>query len=358
MDSAGRVDVTVVQQFTVKKDKQSTGSEESVPKFLIIVQIALTKSFRLDMRWLVTGNFGTESEKYPTKSMSKANKSSVAQFLLLGFHEVEDFQIPVFLVLMVAYVTTMAGNGFIIILVSMRNQLYSPMYYFLGHLSACDILISTNVTPKALQVVLAECFLLTVMSYDRYLAICDPLHYASIMNNRLPHYMTALSWGIGFIIALINYFILMEINFCGPNIIDHYFCDLPPLLELSCSDTSLMENAISSMTIVGLLQLCFVIVTYICISISITRISSSIGRQKAFSTCSSHLTVVCMYYGTLISINITPSRGYSLNLKKYLSLLNTVLTPLLNPLIYSLRNNDIKIAIGRMRSTRVALRIH
>ncbi|XP_063785589.1 olfactory receptor 6X1-like [Pseudophryne corroboree] len=313
--------------------------------------------------------------------MSKANKSSVAQFLLLGFHEVEDFQIPFFLLLMVAYVTTMAGNGLIIVLVSMRNQLYSPMYYFLGHLSACDILISTNVTPKTLQVVLAgrclicamccatqlfffgafaftECILLTVMSYDRYLAICDPLHYASIMNNRLPHYLTALSWMIGFIIALINNFILMEINFCGPNIIDHYFCDVPPLLELSCSDTSLMENAISSITIIGLLQLCFVIVTYICIFISIIRISSSTGRQKAFSTCSSHLTVVCMYYGTLISINITPSRGYSLNLKKYLSLLNTVLTPLLNPLIYSLRNNDIKKAIGRIRSTRVALRIH
>ncbi|XP_063785588.1 olfactory receptor 6X1-like [Pseudophryne corroboree] len=313
--------------------------------------------------------------------MYKTNKSSVAQFLLLGLHEVEGFQIPLSLVLMITYVATITGNGLIIVLISRRHQLYSPMYYFLGHLSACDILISTNVTPNTLQVVLAgrclicamccitqlyffgasaiiESCLLTVMSYDQYLAICDPLHYASIMNNRLPQYMMAMSWLVGFIIALITHCILMEINFCGPNIIDHFLCDLPPLLELSCSDTSTIQNAVSAVAIIGLFQLSFVIVTYICIFISIIRISSSTGRQKAFSTCSSHLSVVCMYYGTLISINITPSRGYSLNLKKFLSLLNTVLTPLFNPLIYSLRNNDIKKAIGSMRSSRIILRIH
>ncbi|XP_073511088.1 olfactory receptor 6F1-like [Phyllobates terribilis] len=278
------------------------------------------------------------------------------------------------------YTTTLAGNTLIIGLILISHPLHCPMYFFLSHLSACDILISTNVLPNTLKVLLSsgiyisiqscftqlyffgasaivECCLLTVMSYDRYLAICNPLRYSSIMNIRLPYFLAAWSWTMGLVVALINYCFLLEIQFCGSNIIDHFFCDLPPLLKISCSDSSVIELVVSILAIVlGILQCVFVIISYVFIFNSILRISSSAGRCKAFSTCSSHLSVVCIYYGSLIAINIAPSQDYSFNLKKVLSLLNTVVTPLFNPIIYSLRNKDIQEAIFRVMFRRNRLK--
>ncbi|KAM4749316.1 olfactory receptor 5G9-like [Rhinophrynus dorsalis] len=247
------------------------------------------------------------------------------------------------------------------------------MYFFLCHLSLCDILISSNVSPNTLQVIMAgrcpisvsacltqlyffgasaiiECCLLTVMSYDRYLAICNPLHYMSIMNYNVPCYLVLWPWMAGFLLSLMTDVFVFELTFCGPNIIDHFFCDLAPMLELSCSNTSAVEIEVSIVVIVVVIsQLLFVVVTYICIFISILQISSTSGRQKAFSTCSSHLAVVSMYYGTLITLYVAPSRGYSLTMNKILSLLNTVVTPLFNTIIYSLRNKEIRtVASKRM----------
>ncbi|XP_073479959.1 olfactory receptor 5P64-like [Aquarana catesbeiana] len=246
------------------------------------------------------------------------------------------------------------------------------MYFFLSHLSLCDIMISTNVGPKTLQVILTsrcnisslsceiqlyvfgasaliECCLLTVMSYDRYLAICNPLHYSIIMKHRLPQFLATLCWVAGFLLALITEILVVELDFCGPNTIDHFFCDLAPLLNLSCSDTKQVEIHVS-ITVIGIVmsQLIFVIVTYICIFTSILQISSIASRQKVFSTCSSHLTVVSTYYGTLITLYVAPSRGYSLNLNKLLSLFNTIITPLFNPIIYTLRNKEIRIALSKV----------
>ncbi|KAM4749323.1 olfactory receptor 6P1-like [Rhinophrynus dorsalis] len=245
------------------------------------------------------------------------------------------------------------------------------MYFFLSHLSFCDILISTNVTPKTLQVILKgsiiisaggcltqlyffgasaimQCCLLTVMSYDRYLAICKPLQYTSIMNIRLPRYLIIWSWMVGFVQSLITNIFVLQLQFCGPNVIDHFFCDLAPVLQLSCSNTIVVQIEVSTVAIVlGLLQFLFVIGTYICIFTSILQISSKIGREKAFSTCSSHLLVVCTYYGTMISLYVAPSKGYSFNTNKLLSLLNTVVTPIFNPIIYSLRNKEMKSAIRK-----------
>ncbi|XP_063305968.1 olfactory receptor 1-like [Pelobates fuscus] len=184
------------------------------------------------------------------------------------------------------------------------------------------------------------------MSYDRYLAICKPLHYISIMNLRLTNYLVLLSWIVAFLQSAVTYMYIIQLKFCGPNIINHFFCDLAPVLELSCSDTSVAQIEISIFVIIGgLSQISFIIFTYVSILISILGISSSTGRQKAFSTCSSHLAVVCTYYGTMITLYAAPSRGYSSNLNKILSLLNTMITPLFNPMIYSLKNNEINTLV-------------
>ncbi|KAM4749320.1 olfactory receptor 5AS1-like [Rhinophrynus dorsalis] len=246
------------------------------------------------------------------------------------------------------------------------------MYFFLGQLSLCDILIATNVAPNTLRVILSarsfisllgcitqlyffssyaitECCLLTVMSYDRYVAICNPLHYTSIMNVKISLYLVIWSWMCGFILSVIFYALLLELRFCGSNVIDHFFCDLLPLLQLSCSDTSALQIEVTIIaTVMCLFQFVFIVITYICILISILQISSSTGRKKVFSTCSSHLTVVCAYYGTLISLYVAPAKKYSFNINMFLSLLNTVVTPIFNPIVYSMKNKEIRKAMSKL----------
>ncbi|KAM9313348.1 olfactory receptor 1468-like [Gastrophryne carolinensis] len=304
------------------------------------------------------------------------NQTEITHFVLLGFPELQKFQIVVLLLFAIIYSTTVTGNAVIIALVIYSHPLQTPMYFFLSHLSACDLVISTNVVPNTLRLLVNRvirtsvqgCFtqlyffgasavtencLISVMSYDRYLAICDPLHYSSIMAPRLHYCLAAWSWLMGLAVAFITNFLLLEIRFCGNNVVDHFFCDLSPLLMLSCSDSSAVEIAVAVVaSTIGLLQFVFVIVTYICIFNSIFRISTTTGRRKVFSTCSAHLSVVCIYYGTLISLNIAPSRGYSLNIKKALSVLNTIVTPLFNPIIYSLRNKDLRSAVQQILTLR------
>ncbi|XP_075434332.1 olfactory receptor 11A1-like [Ascaphus truei] len=245
------------------------------------------------------------------------------------------------------------------------------MYFFLGHLSVSDILVITIIVPQMLPVILeegaaipltscitqfvfngasvvAECFLLTVMSYDRYLAICNPLHYSSIMGARLCYTLVTLCWMLGFMLTLIVAWLVCELKFCGPNVIDHFFCEFDSLLALSCSDTSIVEIVVFVIAItIIIFPFVFILLTYVNISITILRIPTTTGKQKAFSTCSSHLAVVCMYYGTLIVKYIVPSRGQLRNVNKVLSMLYTVVTPLFNPIIYSLRNQEIRAALRK-----------
>ncbi|XP_075433846.1 olfactory receptor 1468-like [Ascaphus truei] len=245
------------------------------------------------------------------------------------------------------------------------------MYFFLSNLSLSDIVLITNIVPQMLQVILeegatipftncitqfvfssasagAECFLLTVMSYDRYLAICNPLHYSSIMGAKLCYTLVTLCWLIEFTLILIMAWMVCELRLCGPNVIDHFFCELGPLLELSCSDTSIVEIVAFVLSIpVILFPFVLILLTYVYISLTILRIPSTTGKQKAFSTCSSHLAVVCMYYGTLIAKYMVPSSGRLRGLSKVLSLLYTVVTPLFNPIIYSLRNQEIRAALRK-----------
>ncbi|XP_053319947.1 olfactory receptor 6F1-like [Spea bombifrons] len=310
------------------------------------------------------------------KVMFGRNKTRVTEFMLLGFQNPQVSNSVLFVFFLVVYILTLAGNLLIIILVSKFQSLNSPMYFFLSQLSICDILHTTNIIPKMLSVIInggssilvtsciaqlyfygvstgSECLLLTVMSYDRYLAICKPLHYKSIMSFTLQLHLAIWCWVFPLLAMAFLGFLICNLHFCGPQIIDHYFCDFGPLLELSCSDTTIVEL---SDFVIGIpftiLPFFFIFFSYIFIFTTIFGKSSTSGKQKFFSTCSSHLTIVSIYYGTLITVYMVSSKGQSFNVKKVMSLLCNSGTPFFNPIIYSFRNQEIKLALIKcVRST-------
>ncbi|KAM8972683.1 olfactory receptor 11L1-like [Pelodytes ibericus] len=298
--------------------------------------------------------------------MNKENLSSVTEIRLLGFHQLPTLRSLFFSILLIVYLLTISGNLVLIVLVSSSRHLHVPMYIFLTQVSISDMVLTTDIVPRMLSIALyeetvmsiaacitqlyffggsetSECFLLMAMSYDRYLAICHPLRYNSIMDNVCCIKLIIMSWMLGFSLDLTFTLTVAQLRFCGPNIIDHFFCDFGPLLKLSCSDTFIAQmEAILLCVPVLIIPLIIIVVSYIYIALTIVKIPSISGRQKAFSTCSSHLAVVFIFYGTLISIYVVPSKDQTLSASKVLSLLYTVVTPMLNPIIYSLRNRDIK----------------
>ncbi|KAG9471044.1 olfactory receptor 11L1-like [Eleutherodactylus coqui] len=296
------------------------------------------------------------------------NWSVIAEIHLLGFQTLWPFSLLLFISFLLIYWLTISGNMIIILLVTRSRSLQSPMYLFLTQLSLSDSLMATSIIPNTLYVVMGsdatitftgcltqfyffsaslalESLFLTGMSYDRYVAICNPLHYNIIMDYLFCMKFIVFSWGFSFSVILNHVLAVCNLEFCGPSVIDHYFCDLSPLLELSCSDTFIVEVEVTLLVIpMALFQFLLVIVSYSYIIFTILRIPSVVGRQKAFSTCSSHLTLVSMYYGTLLCTYLVPTRGQSLNASKVLSLLYTVVISCINPIVYSLRNKDIKEA--------------
>ncbi|KAM4749277.1 olfactory receptor-like protein I9 [Rhinophrynus dorsalis] len=306
--------------------------------------------------------------------ISNNNQTKITEFILLGLQGPQSLNKCVFVLLLMLYIMTLYGNILIITLFLASHHLQSPMYFFLCHLSLCDILLSTSIVPNLLYTLLrdsssisvigclsqfyicgvftgSECFLLTAMSYDRYLAICNPLHYVSIMSVQLRFYLVMCSWGLSIFISLIDVIPIFLLEFCGCNIIDNIYCDLAPLLEASCTDTYIMEVEVIVLSFpVVLGPFLFIISTYARIFLAIFKISSTTGRHKAFSTCSSHLTVVSTYYGILSAKYTVPSKGQLFNFSKVMSLLYTAVTPLLNPIIYSLRNQDIRSTLRKWMS--------
>ncbi|XP_075200174.1 olfactory receptor 5A2-like, partial [Anomaloglossus baeobatrachus] len=299
----------------------------------------------------------------------KDNLTAVTEFFLLGFQVSQGLKFFLLCLFFLVYCVTICGNLLIITLVFISKNLHTPMYFFISQLSISDILVITDIVPKMLIILLNsggtitfidcitqfyflsgletfECFLLAVMSYDRYVAICNPLRYTAIMTSTYCLLLTIMSWVFGFSIVLFYIVTTAKLNFCGPNIIDHVFCDIIPLLELACSDTFNVHLEIYILSIpVVIIPTTIIVSSYTNIVLIILRISSSTGRQKAFSTCSSHLTVVSIFYWTIFSVYVIPTKGSRLNISKILTLLYTILTPLINPVIYSFRNKDIMKAV-------------
>ncbi|XP_040197785.1 olfactory receptor 10A7-like [Rana temporaria] len=315
--------------------------------------------------------------------MSEENKTMITVIHLLGFRTPPNTTFLIFVLFLLLYCLTLCGNLLIITLVSYSKSLHSPMYFFLSQLALADILLATDILPNMLHAFLvenitfisisncitqlyffavsetSECLLLTLMSYDRYLAICKPLHYTMLMNHQFCWITIITSWSLSFLAVLTYTLDISKLQFCGPNIIDHFFCDLDPILQLSCSNTILVQLLVTLSTLLfGFIPFFVIIISYVHIIITIFKIPSISGRQKVFSTCSSHLTVVSIFYSSLIFVYLIPSRGQSLNITKFLALLYTVVTPMLNPIIYSLRNKDLKNVVKRIINNLLELHFH
>ncbi|XP_036619725.1 olfactory receptor 480-like [Trichosurus vulpecula] len=310
--------------------------------------------------------------------MSGSNCTAVTEFIILGLTDDPTLHVILFVAFLGVYVVTLVGNLTIITLIRNSSQLHTPMYLFLSHLAFVDIGYSSSVTPVMLKNFLvdktviplggcvaqlffgvtfgtAECFLLAVMAYDRYMAICNPLLYSTNMSPRVCTLLLITSYLGSCVNAWIFTGCLLTRSFCGPNKINHFFCDYSPLLKLSYSQDDLGEilPAASAGSII-MITVLIIIVSYVYILFSILTIRSTEGRSKAFSTCTSHLTVVTLFYGTITFIYVMPKSSYSTDENKVVSVFYIVIIPMLNPLIYSLRNNEVKGALRKLLSRRHA----
>ncbi|XP_048372522.1 olfactory receptor 6F1-like [Sphaerodactylus townsendi] len=297
------------------------------------------------------------------------NGTRVVEFILLGFPGSPYLHIFIFTLFLIMYLLTILGNMSIIILVTTQCRLHSPMYFFLCNLSFLEIWYTTAIIPKTLGIItgssrsisLAGCslqiyftfsfgctefFLLTVMAYDRYLAICFPLHYSTIMDISLSSKLAVGSWLCGFLIISIIVILISRLSFCGPNVINHFVCNIDSWIILSCTDTYEVELAMFIICVFVILgSFLITLLSYIFIIGTILQMPSARGQQKAFSTCASHLAVVGIWYGSTIFLYVKPSKGTSLESAKVVNILNTIVTPLLNPFIYTLRNKEVKEAV-------------
>ncbi|XP_006885669.1 PREDICTED: olfactory receptor 5P3-like [Elephantulus edwardii] len=305
--------------------------------------------------------------------MGTGNNTSVTEFIILGLTEEPIACVILFVVFLGIYAITLMGNTSIMMLIRSSPQLHTPMYLFLCHLAFVDIGYSSSVTPVMLLGLVrektslpvpgcvaqlcsvvtfgtAECFLLAAMAYDRYVAICSPLLYSTQMSPQICFVLVGISYLGGCVNAWIFTGCLLSLNFCGPNKVNHFFCDYSPLLKLSCSHdfTSDITPAISSGSII-VVTVFVIAVSYIYILITILKMRSTEGRHKAFSTCTSHLTAVTLFYGTITFIYVMPKSSYSTEQNKVVSVFYTVVIPMLNPLIYSLRNKEVKEAMRKLK---------
>ncbi|KAM9197797.1 LOW QUALITY PROTEIN: olfactory receptor 13A1 [Dugong dugon] len=309
--------------------------------------------------------------KTPLSLRTMSNQTQVTEFILQGFSEHPEYWMLLFGCFLSLYSVALTGNVLIILAITFNLGLHTPMYFFLLNLATMDIICTSTIMPKALEGLeseessisyggcmtqlyfltwsaSSELLLLTIMAYDRYAAICHPLHYSTMMSKAFCSNLAAGVWGLrAFNTATTG--LMLHLNFCGPNVITHFFCEIPPLLLLSCSSTY-----VNSVMIVladafyGILNFLMTIVSYGLIISSILKMRTKEGKKKAFSTCSFHLIVVCMYYTAVFYAYISPVSSYSAKKSKLACVLYTMLSPTLNPLIYTLRNKEVKAALRKI----------
>ncbi|XP_014969930.2 olfactory receptor 5W2-like [Macaca mulatta] len=309
--------------------------------------------------------------------MTLKNCTVFTDFVFLGLSGTQGMQQGLFVLFFLIYGITVIANLGMIFLIKMDLRLHTPMYYFLSNLSFCDVCYSSTVSPKMLADFLSdqkwipynlcavqmyffgvfadvECLMLAVMAYDRYVAICNPLLYTITMSRSIRTQLVALAYVVGLVDSAIHTCCTFRLSFCNSNVINHFFCDIPPLLALSYSDTFI--NEIVMFTFIGCIVGCSIVTVFLSYSyiiISILKMSSPEGRQKAFSTCTSHLMAVAVFHGTLLFMYFRPSSSYSMETDKMASVFYTVVIPMLNPLIYSLRNRDVKGALKKAMNTKL-----
>ncbi|CAI9542888.1 unnamed protein product [Staurois parvus] len=309
--------------------------------------------------------------------MEDINQTSPERFILLGLSNVPYLQAIFFLLFFMMYIMTLSGNLLLIIVVRINPKLQTPMYFFLSNLSVIDICFSSTIVPKLLvnTVVMdrsismlgcavqmyfhlalgsTECIILAVMAYDRFAAICRPLHYNTIMNKKICASLAVGSWSMSFMNSAIHVTFTFHLAYCKSPYIHHFFCEIPLFLRMSCQDTWLNEIAMYiGASVIVMCSFILTLTSYVHIIYTILNIRSSHGRQKAFSTCVSHLIVVVLYYGTIMFVYLRPLSTYSPETDKTVSIIYTTVTPMLNPIIYSIRNEKVKNTIKRKKKNRV-----
>uniref|UniRef100_M3Z3X6 Olfactory receptor n=2 Tax=Mustela putorius furo TaxID=9669 RepID=M3Z3X6_MUSPF len=311
------------------------------------------------------------------KSMDMENSSLVTEFILVGLTKYSEIQLPLFFLFLGIYIVTVAGNVGLVTLIGLNSHLHTPMYYFLFNLSFIDLCYSSVITPKLLVnfvsepntisyaacmtqlffycfFVSAECYVLTVMAYDRYVAICKPLLYTVTMSPQVCSLLAVIVYVGAFIGAWAHTGCMLRLTFCDANTINHYMCDILPLLELSCTSTHVNELVV--LIVVGFdvgVPSLTIIVSYTFILASILRIRSTEGRSKAFSTCSSHIIVVSVFFGSGAFMYLHPSSVLSMDQGKVSTVFYTIVVPMLNPLIYSFRNKEVKVALKKRLSRKI-----
>ncbi|XP_055992994.1 olfactory receptor 4B1-like isoform X2 [Sorex fumeus] len=297
------------------------------------------------------------------------HKNNVTELIIIGLFQDPGVQRVCFVLFLPVYLATVVGNGLIVVTVNFSKSLGSPMYFFLSYLSLVEISYSSTVVPKFITDLLAkikiisfkgcltqifffhffgvtEIFLLTVMAYDRYVAICKPLHYTTIISRPVCRLLVASSWLGGLVHSMIQIFVTIQLPFCGPNVIDHYFCDLHPLFKIACADTSVEGVVVlSNSGLISVVSFFLLVTSYIVILVNL-RSHSAEGRRKALSTCASHVMVVVLFFGPAIFLYMRPSSTFTED--KLVAVFYTVITPMLNPIIYTLRNKEVKNAMRNL----------
>ncbi|XP_006902344.1 PREDICTED: olfactory receptor 8J3-like [Elephantulus edwardii] len=305
---------------------------------------------------------------------SPENLTRVSEFILIGVSSQPELQVPLFFVFLLIYALTVAGNVVIITLTSVDSRLQTPMYFFLRHLAIINLSNSTVIAPKMLVnflvkkktisyyscatqlggflvFIVAEIFMLAAMAYDRYVAICNPLLYMVVVSRQTCLTLVSLAYIYGFFTAILVPSCAFSMFYCSSNVINHFYCDIVPLLALSCTDTYFPETVVFTSAATNLaISMFVVLISYFNIILSILRIRSAEGRKKAFSTCASHMMVVTVFYGTLLFMYLQPKTDHSLDTDKMASVFYTLVIPMLNPMIYSLRNKDVIAAFKRLLS--------